>query len=339
MYQEWTRDFRVCRRDCGSANYHIKNGTLLKWYEEKTQSIKSYARAMLAGVTDPGLHPLPDEGSSMTIPSDLVTVERRNNPFMKYKLVFMTQRIADIVFDVQEEADWQFNESVLNVYFRNPETRAAARKKFEEKFLQKYQRDPSKMPPCFEIVDTNDRRPSCLDERADMPWDGLDQQPTLEYISIGTDADGSLYSGKELQAVMVAAIDNGAPSIHFLYPCARDWATWDAAIIRYAEKNGKRAVHVIFLQATADLDHRIYAKGLNQVRDAIPAEWKYDRGLDVYYHYVLVLFVGERSNRLIPNWRPVSVSSTERKKDPSWGSDDLKQYVMFVAKKELFKRD
>jgi hypothetical protein len=33
------------------------------------------------------------------------------------------------------------------------------------------------------------------------------------------------------------------------------------------------------------------------------------------------------------------VSSTERRKDSSWSPDDLRQYVMFVTKKELFKQD
>ena len=106
-----------------------------------------------------------------------------------------------------------------------------------------------------------------LTEKATMPWEGLDRQPTLEYISIGKDADGSL-----LTAVIAAAMDNDSPLVRFLTPCAQNWATWDAAVIRYAEENGKRAVQVIFLQTTINREHEIYAKGLNQVRDAVTAE-------------------------------------------------------------------
>jgi hypothetical protein len=296
---------------------------------------------MLAGVTDPGvLHQLPDDETNMTMPSDLVTMKRRNESTRKSRLILMTQRIADIVTDVQEEADWKFNWGVLNMYFRNPETRVAAGKKFEKMFLQKFQTDPSKMPSCFKMVNTNGTHPSpCLSEKAAMPWDGLDRQPILEYISVGTDADGTLYSKKELQAVMVAAIDNDPPLIRLLTPCAQNWATWDAAVIRYTEENGKRAVHVIFLQTTINLEHEIYANGLNQARDAIPAEWKYGGGPDVYYHYVLVLYVDESSTARIPKWRHVLLSSTMQKEDPSWSPDNLEQYVMFVTKKELFKRD
>jgi hypothetical protein len=41
----------------------------------------------------------------------------------------------------------------------------------------------------------------------------------------------------------------------------------------------------------------------------------------------------------IPKWRNVLISSTERKKDPLWSPNNLRQYVMFVTKKELFKQD
>lgn len=132
MYQEWVRDFRLCQRDCKNANHDIQGGNLVKWYKEKMQSIKSHARKMLAGVTDPGvLHQLPDDETNMTMPSDLVTMKRRNESTRESRLILMTQRIADIVADVQEEADWKCNWRVLNMYFRNPETRVAAGKKFD----------------------------------------------------------------------------------------------------------------------------------------------------------------------------------------------------------------
>ena len=74
----------------------------------------------------------------------------------------------------------------------------------------------------------------------------------------------------------------------------------------------------------------------NQVRDAIPANWKLGDGLDIHYHYVLVLLVDDRATVQIPKWRHVLLSSKEGRKDPSWSPDDLRQYVMFVRTKELF---
>jgi len=222
------------------------------------------------------------------------------------------------------------------MYFRNPETCVAAGKRFEKMFLKIFQRDPSKVPPCFEMGKTGGPHPqSPLTEKATMPWEGLDRQPTLEYIR--KDADGSSYSKKELAAVMVAAMDNDSPPIRFLTPCAQNWATWDAAVIRYTEENGKRAVHVLFLQTTINREHEIYAKGLNQVRDAIPAEWKCGTEPDVYYHYVLVLLVKDGSLEQIPKWRHVLLGSNQREKDLSWRLDNLRQYIMFVPMKELFK--
>ena len=224
------------------------------------------------------------------------------------------------------------------MYFRNPETRMAAEKRFEKMFLEIFQRDPSKVPPCFEMGETDGPHlQSPLTEKATMPWEGLNRQPTLEYISIGKDADGSLYSKEELTAVIAAAMDNDSPLVRFLTPCAQNWATWDAAVIRYAEENGKRAVHVIFLQTTINREHEIYAKGLNQVRDAVPAEWKCGTEVDIYYHYVLVLLVKDGSREQIPKWRHVLLSSKQREKDLSWHPDNLRQYIMFVRMKELFK--
>jgi hypothetical protein len=102
MYREWARDFRCCERDCEEAILHLKNGTLARWYEIKTQSIESYARSMLAGVSDPGgMHRLPDNETNMAMPTDLVTVERRNGSINDYNIVLMTPHIADVVADVQ----------------------------------------------------------------------------------------------------------------------------------------------------------------------------------------------------------------------------------------------
>jgi hypothetical protein len=338
MYQEWVRDFRCCEYECKSAILHIGDGNLLKWYETKTKRIKSQARSMLSGVFKSSeLDQLPDNETNMTIPSDLVTIERRNGSTSKHNIIFMTARIFDIVVNIQQEHDWRFNWGVLNMYFRDPETRVAAGKRFEKMFLEKFRNDLSKMPPCYEMLGAGGTHPqSPLNaEEAAMPWDGLDRQPALERISIGKDANGNSYSKAELEAVIVGAMDNDSPPIHFLTPCAQNWLIWDAAVIRYAEENGKKAVHVIFLQTTVDPNHDILAKGLNYVRDAIPAD---GTGPDVYYHYVLVLLVEDELPEQIPKWRDVLVNSKQRQKDPSWRPYNLRQYIMFIRMKGLFKQ-
>src|SRR5436305_11808986 len=205
-------------------------------------------------------------------------------------------------------------------------------------FPEILRKEPSKIPACLEMCNTDGAHTkSPLTRKAIMQLEGLDRQPTLEYLSIGKDDDGSLYSKKELTAVIAAAMDNDSPPVRFLTPCAQNWATWDAAVIRYAEENGKRAVHVIFLQTTINREHEIYAKGLNQVRDAVPAEWKCGTEVDIYYHYVLVLLVKDGSREQIPKWRHVLLSSKQREKELSCHPDNLRQYIMCVRMKELFK--
>jgi hypothetical protein len=110
MYQEWTRDFRCCKVDCESAILHLKDGNLLKWYETKTQSLKSSARWMLKSVSNPSkLHQLLKNETNMTIPTDLVTMVRRPGSISQHDIVFTTQRIAEIIADVQREHDWAQN--------------------------------------------------------------------------------------------------------------------------------------------------------------------------------------------------------------------------------------
>jgi hypothetical protein len=109
------------------------------------------------------------------------------------------------------------------MYFRDPKTREAARKQFQKMFLEKFQKNPSKMPPCFEMASTSGIHPQSLlkeNAKAAMPWESLGAQPTLEYISIGKDADGN-YSEKELEVVIDAAMDKDSPPIH-LIPCAKN---------------------------------------------------------------------------------------------------------------------
>ena len=198
------------------------------------------------------------------------------------------------------------------------------------------------MPPCYELGKNSGMHPQsplAQNAKAAMPWKGLGQQPTLEYISIGKDTDGSLYSKKELGAVVDAAINGDSPHVRFIIPCAQNWASWDAAVILYSEKEGKRGVHVIFLQMTTYPGREIYTKGLNQVRDPILAKWKSGEGLEVHYHYVLVLLTRDGAYSRTPEDRPVLLSSKERKVDQSWRPDNLRKYVMFVPMSELRSRD
>jgi hypothetical protein len=89
--------------------FHLENGILVKWHETKTESIRSYARSMLAGVSDPGGMNQLDNETNMTIPTDLAIMERRNNSTKDYNIVLMTRRIANIVADVQQEKDRHYS--------------------------------------------------------------------------------------------------------------------------------------------------------------------------------------------------------------------------------------
>jgi hypothetical protein len=71
---------------------------------------------MLAGASDPGgMNQLPDNETNIAIPTDLVTMERRNKSTNDYDIVLMTPRIADIVTDVQQEKDWYCNGGIKTV--------------------------------------------------------------------------------------------------------------------------------------------------------------------------------------------------------------------------------
>ena len=64
---------------------------------------------MLAGVSSPNeMHQLPHDETNMTMPTDLVTMERRNGSINDYNIVLMTRRIADIVAEVQQEETGTF---------------------------------------------------------------------------------------------------------------------------------------------------------------------------------------------------------------------------------------
>ena len=126
-------------------------------------------------------------------------------------------------------------------------------------------------------------------------------------------------------------------SIRLHIPCAKNWLSWDATVVLYAEEEEKRVVHIIFLQMTVREDLQIHVKGLNLVRDAIPAKGKVGDGLEIQYHYVLFLLVDDGSPLQVPKWRHVLLNSKDLTKDTSWSRDELRRYVMFVHRKELYK--
>jgi len=49
------------------------------------------------------VHQLPDSETNLTIPSDLVTMERFHEETNEYNIIFATARIAKIIADVQEK--------------------------------------------------------------------------------------------------------------------------------------------------------------------------------------------------------------------------------------------
>src|SRR5947199_10874868 len=77
IYQEWTRDFRRCKKDCQMVISHLKDGALFKWYEKKTKEVKMSAQKMLSGDISASHH-IPDNETNLTIPSNLVTMERHS---------------------------------------------------------------------------------------------------------------------------------------------------------------------------------------------------------------------------------------------------------------------
>jgi hypothetical protein len=269
---------------------------------------------------------------------------RRHGTTYNYDIVFMTARIAMLIADDREKYCWAYDWETLNMCLRSPETHAAVGIQFKKMFLRKFRRqDPDTMPPCYELGKTKGLYPLLplrKSAEAAMPWKGLGQQPMLRFISVGRDLDGRLYSKKELKAEIEAVMDRDSPPICFLISPAEDWATWDAALFLRFREEEKREVHIVFLQTTIQLDHKIHAKGLNRVRDAIPQNGKGGEGFSVYFHYVLVLLIKDEPTQ-IPEWRHVLLNSKEQKEDSSWRRDNLRQYIMYVPMKDaegLLKR-
>jgi hypothetical protein len=255
----------------------------------------------------------------------------------EYTITFATGRIAKIVTDVQRKENWTHNWETLKMYFRGSETRVAAGHLFQRMFLPKFRsQDPSAMPSCYELGETTGAHPlSPLGKQAKaaMPWKGIGQQPNLAMISVGKDINGSsLYSKEELRMAINGVMDENSPPIRFLIPLAQNWASWDAALLLRSGTKKKRELHIVFLQTTLQEGHDIVAKGLNQVKTAVPKRFR------VHYHYVLVLLIYDEPTSQIPKWRHVLLDSKGRKKDKLWNRDNLKQYIMYVPMKELLKR-
>jgi hypothetical protein len=51
---------------------------------------------------------------------------------------------------------------------------------------------------------------------------------------------------------------------------------------------------------------------MNHVRDVLPEKWKRDEGLNVYYHYVLVLLIEGEERLQIPKWKHILIDSKNR---------------------------
>jgi hypothetical protein len=254
----------------------------------------------------------------------------------EYTITFATGRIAKIVTDIQKKRNWTYNWETLKMYFRDSETRVAAGHLFQRMFLRKFRsQDPNTMPPCYKldkITGAHPRSPLGKQAKAAMPWKGIGQQPKLVMISVGKDPDGSLYFKKELRLAIDRMMDKNSPPIRFLIPLAKNWASWDTALLLRSGTKRKRELHIVFLQTTLQEDHDIVAKGLNQVKAAVR------KGLSVHYHYVLVLLIYDKPTLQIPKWRHVLLDSKGRKKDKSWNQGNLKQYIIYVPMKELLKR-
>ena len=332
IYQEWIRDFRRFQDECCDAVEALREGRLCEWYESTVDDIQGTSRKMLSSTNLDILHRIPANDNNSTIPSNLVTMARRGEMISKAKFIFMTPRIHHIVVAVNEqEKRWNFNFGALERYLR--EDSVAAGNLFQKMFLEKFTTlDLDRMPPCYELGNAVCMHPKTYRSKsveAAMPWKGLGQRPIVNYISLGKGADGNLHSKEDLRAAMEAVVGKGASQIHLLIPCAENWATWDAAIFLYSETGEKRVVHFILLQTTTQASHSIYARGLDMVRDVIPEKWK-DEGIDVQFHYILVLLTGDGSLIQIPKWRPVLFSSVDERIDRWWSRTRLRQYVMFV---------
>lgn len=309
------------------------------WYLEKQMRIRNLVRGMLLGDQGPDvMHNVHDTRTNMNIPSALITMERLYGIVDMPRIRFATRRISQVVADVQETLRWKNTWETLDLFFRNSETRITAGILFQRMFLQKFRKqNPNTMPHCYTLSQKNGRHPgSGSTDPVTMPWYGLAQQPTLQWISVGTGTDRSLYSKEELKAAIKAVNikPNEPEAIRFLIPCGENWASWDAALFIGKHRKNGVDIHIVFLQLTLDPNHKILAKGLNQVRDAIP---KKKNGVWIHYHYVLVWLTYDNDiTRLkVPAWRQVLTNSKDGKKDGSW--NNLKEYVMFVSRTDLVK--
>jgi len=290
------------------------------------------------------VHQVADRKTGLALPSDLVTMERvhGDNTNSKYDIIIATERIATIVFDLQVQKSWVHEWKLLGIYFRDRHTRVAAGHKFQTMFFRKFQNlNPNTMPPCYELVKVEGKHsesPLAGDAIAAMPWSGLGEQPKLDCISVGKDA-GGLYAPKELEKLIGEVMDINNGPIRFVIPQHENWASWDAAVFlrtnvtKPKKKRGRKGksgvqkteVDIVFLQLTTQEDHKIVAKGLNEVRDVMPD----NESLTIRYHFVIVQLIESKPESQIPKWRRVLVKNGGEA-DETWDEKNLRQYIMYV---------
>jgi len=321
------------------------------------EDIISLAELMLSGDRALSMvHQVSDRKTGLTLPSDLVTMERvhDDDTNRKYNIIIATERIATIVFELQVQKSWAHDWKLLGIYFRDHDTRVAAGHKFQTMFFRKFKNlNPNTMPPCYELVKNEGKHsqsPLADDAIAAMPWTGLGEQPKLDRVSVGKDA-GGLYAPKEFEKLMDELMDINKGPIRFVIPRHENWASWDAAVFlrtkvtKPKKKRGKKGkkgnsgvqkteVDIVFLQLTTQEDHKIVAKGLNQVRDVMPK----NESLTIRYHFVIVLLIESEPESQIPKWRRVLVSNGGEA-DKTWNENNLRQYIMYVPMKELLTKD
>jgi hypothetical protein len=293
----------------------------IQWYRKKKSSIEISARKMLNDDRDLS-QILPEDDKNLEIPSQLVFMKGLDNDYGGYSFSLATRHIADIVAMVHEAQMWKGSWQILRLYYRGPETRAAAGIRFERMFLRILEESGFEgLEKCYEFH-KHHQSPSV--KPTEMPWHGMGVAFKQEYvnrISKGNDDDKIAHSKRELLAVINAVNDSEFQSFRILFPCSETWATWDAAIV-LSKSRGE--IHVIFLQTTTDPKHSLLSKGLNAVRDVAPPQSL------IYYHYILVLLLDERDKNIqIPNWRNVK-STAKGGQDKTWTKDNLRQYVMHV---------
>src|SRR5947208_2017050 len=84
-------------------NSHLSKGNLSKWYRKKQQHVTYLIEEMLSDGQGPiEAYQIRDTRTNLTIPCDLVTMERFDEETDEYELQLATPRVAQLVADIQE---------------------------------------------------------------------------------------------------------------------------------------------------------------------------------------------------------------------------------------------